>query len=139
MKETKQLRNLMEALDAPFIQTQNLSGDDIIDRYSAGTISYEEAEVEIRQLHPDPAEAALLIAGLNNAYGDKEVEWDEETGGGVVRESEGQVYDDCGAMLKSLMARLREELNFTEDDTEAGPHVTGFAEIYAEFINARVR
>ena len=64
----------------------------------------------------------------------------EESGTGVVREAnEGQVYDDCGAMLKSLMARLRSELNWTEDDFEAGPHVTGFAEIYAEFINARVR
>jgi len=74
--------------DEPFIQSQNLSGDDIIDRYTAGNISYEEAEVEIRQLHPDRAEATMLIAALNNAYGDKEVEWDEETGGGIVREDD---------------------------------------------------
>jgi len=73
--------------EKPFIQSQNLSGDDIIDRYEAGNISYEEAEVEIRQLHPDPDEATILIAALNNAYGDTEVDWDEESGGGVVREA----------------------------------------------------
>ena len=95
MNEVTQLKKLMEAVayseaqydDEPFIQAHNLPDDSIYDAYQAGNISYDEAEAKLKQMYRnDPDELDVAMATLNTYYGDQEVEWDEESGGGVFKE-----------------------------------------------------
>ena len=101
LSELDQLKMLMEAVDHsyhnyeheetsdpldPYIQAHNLTGDDILDAYRDGKISYEQAESALTRVHTNPDDLDVSFAILNTIFGDTEVEWDEESGGGILPE-----------------------------------------------------
>lgn len=148
MNEITQLKKLMEAVvyneaqydDEPFMQAHNLPDDSIYDAYQSGNISYDEAEAKLKQMYRNnPDELDVAMATLNTYYGDQEVEWDEESGGGIVREEEGQVFNDCSSMLRSLLSEIAEfhlqlEADYPHDDL-----TLELEDIVRKYLDARVR
>ena len=131
----------MEAVNegSAYIQAHEPSSENsILDKYQSGQVTYDQAEAKLKQLYRNnPDELDVAMATLNTYYGDQEVEWDEESGGGIVKE--GIVFADCSQMLQALLSNLV-EIHLESEAFEPDGDITEMLhDLIIKYQNARVR